>query len=198
MPHIWDASQNDRKSKGYLSKIPAASLQCKITPRRFCQTLSVNANPQDLFDQPLLLDMIFLGTPQLCGGVHIFFTKCPLRNTLMTRHWLEGARRQRWVGLTRRRQPEARIDLFLCCRRRSGILCNWSQFSHCIQAQSSLPIIVRFSKPLPKEERKKSGGEPVYLPMEFFSTFCKFSSLQKRKVSITLFEGLYFTMAQLT
>ena len=26
-----------------------------------------------MFDQPLLLDMIFLGTPQLCGGVDILF-----------------------------------------------------------------------------------------------------------------------------
>ena len=41
--------------------------------RQFCQTLSVNADPQDLSDQPLLLDMIFLGTPQLRGGVNIFF-----------------------------------------------------------------------------------------------------------------------------
>ena len=75
--HIWDASQNDRKSKGYLSKIPADHcFQCKIPPpipppRRFRQTFSVNANPLDLFDQPLLLDMIFLGTPQLCGGLDI-------------------------------------------------------------------------------------------------------------------------------
>ena len=37
------------------------------------QTLSANANPLDLFDQPLLLDMIFLGTPQLCGGAYIYF-----------------------------------------------------------------------------------------------------------------------------
>ena len=37
------------------------------------QTLSANANPLDLFDQPLLLDMILLGTPQLCGGVYILF-----------------------------------------------------------------------------------------------------------------------------
>ena len=29
----------------------------------------------DLFYQPLLLDMIFLGTPKLCGGVDIFFFK---------------------------------------------------------------------------------------------------------------------------
>ena len=50
----------------------------------FIKILSVNADPQDLSDQPLLLDMIFLGTPQLRGGVNIFFfTKCPLRNTLM-------------------------------------------------------------------------------------------------------------------
>ena len=26
-----------------------------------------------MFDQPLLLDMNFLGTPQLCGGVYILF-----------------------------------------------------------------------------------------------------------------------------
>ena len=37
------------------------------------QTLSVNGDPLDLFDQPLLLDMIFLGAPQLCGGVYILF-----------------------------------------------------------------------------------------------------------------------------
>mgnify|MGYP007022690662 CR=1 FL=1 len=37
------------------------------------QTLSVNANPLDLFDQSLLLDMIILGTHQLRGGVNIFF-----------------------------------------------------------------------------------------------------------------------------
>ena len=28
---------------------------------------------RDLFDQSLLLDMIILGTHQLCGGVNIFF-----------------------------------------------------------------------------------------------------------------------------
>ena len=41
--------------------------------RQFCHTLSVNADPLDLSDQPLLLDMIFLGTPQLRGGLNIFF-----------------------------------------------------------------------------------------------------------------------------
>ena len=46
---------------------------CDSYRRQFCQTLSVNADPLDLFDQSLLLDMIFLGTPQLRGGVNIFF-----------------------------------------------------------------------------------------------------------------------------
>ena len=46
--------------------------------RRFHQTLSVNADPQDLSDQPLLLDMIFLGTPQLRGGVNLFFLQSVL------------------------------------------------------------------------------------------------------------------------
>ena len=46
---------------------------CDSYRRQFCQTLSVNANPLDLFDQSLLLDMIHLGTPQLRGGVNIFF-----------------------------------------------------------------------------------------------------------------------------
>ena len=39
--------------------------QCEIM-----QIRSVNGNLLDLFDQSLLLDMIFLGTPQLCGGVY--------------------------------------------------------------------------------------------------------------------------------
>ena len=61
--------------------LPIKDLDSNI---QFCQTLSVNADPLDLFDQSLLLDMIFLGTPQLRGGVNIFFfTKCPLRNTLV-------------------------------------------------------------------------------------------------------------------
>ena len=47
---------------------PSENLHCKND-----QTLSVNGDPLDLFDQPLLLDMIFLGTPQLCGGVYILF-----------------------------------------------------------------------------------------------------------------------------
>ena len=47
---------------------PSDNLQCKND-----QTLSVDANPLDLFDQSLLLDMIILGTHQLCGGVNIFF-----------------------------------------------------------------------------------------------------------------------------
>ena len=47
---------------------PSENLHCKND-----QILSVNGDPLDLFDQPLLLDMIFLGAPQLCGGVYILF-----------------------------------------------------------------------------------------------------------------------------
>ena len=39
----------------------------------FCQTLSVERDLLDLFVQPLLLDMIFLGTHQLRGGVYVLF-----------------------------------------------------------------------------------------------------------------------------
>ena len=49
-------------------KGPSENLQCKND-----QSLSVDANPLDLFDQSLLLDMIILGTHQLRGGVNIFF-----------------------------------------------------------------------------------------------------------------------------
>ena len=50
----------------------------------FCQTSSVFSDPLDLLDHPLLLDIFFLGAPQLRAGVGFyFFTKCPLRNTLM-------------------------------------------------------------------------------------------------------------------
>ena len=45
---------------------PSENLQCKNG-----QTLSVDANPLDLFGQSLLLDMIILGTHQLCCGVNI-------------------------------------------------------------------------------------------------------------------------------
>ena len=41
--------------------------------RRFCQTLSHFANPLDLCDQHFLLDMNFLGTPQLRAGVDVLF-----------------------------------------------------------------------------------------------------------------------------
>ena len=36
----------------------------------FCQTLSARGDPLDLFDQALLLDMIYIGTHQLPGGVY--------------------------------------------------------------------------------------------------------------------------------
>ena len=50
----------------------------------FCQTSSVFSDPLDLLDHPLLLDIFFRGAPQLRAGVGFyFFTKCPLRNTLV-------------------------------------------------------------------------------------------------------------------
>ena len=45
--------------------------------RRFCQTLSHFANPLDLYDQHFLLDMNFLGTPQLRAGVNVSFLSDP-------------------------------------------------------------------------------------------------------------------------
>ena len=39
----------------------------------FCQTLSVKRDHLDLFFWALLLDMTFLGTHQLRGGVYIYF-----------------------------------------------------------------------------------------------------------------------------
>ena len=53
-------------------KGPSENLQCKNF-----QSLSVDANPLDLFDQSLLLDMIILGTHQLCGRVNILFLSDP-------------------------------------------------------------------------------------------------------------------------
>ena len=53
---------------GMAERGPSENLLCKND-----QTLSVNANPLDLFDQSLLLDMIILDTHQLRSGVNIFF-----------------------------------------------------------------------------------------------------------------------------
>ena len=39
----------------------------------FFQTLSAFSNPLDLFDQSLLLDMLFLGAPQLRTGLGFLF-----------------------------------------------------------------------------------------------------------------------------
>ena len=51
----------------------------------FCQTSSVFSDPLDLLDHPLLLDIFSLGAPQLRTGLgFLFFSKCLLRNTLMT------------------------------------------------------------------------------------------------------------------
>ena len=39
----------------------------------FCQTSSVFSDPLDLLDHPLLLDIFFLGAPQLRAGVGFLF-----------------------------------------------------------------------------------------------------------------------------
>ena len=39
-----------------------------------CQTLSVFSNPLDLLDHPLLLDIFFLGAPQLRTGLGFLFS----------------------------------------------------------------------------------------------------------------------------
>ena len=45
----------------------------------FFQTLSAFGNPLDLFDQSLLLDMLFLGAPScVLGWDFYFFSKCLL------------------------------------------------------------------------------------------------------------------------
>ena len=82
-PHVADrsdASQNDHKSKGYASKNTLVIFRHRFRRRRqfrrridFSQTLSSERDLLDLFVQPLLLDMIFLGTHQLRGGVYIYF-----------------------------------------------------------------------------------------------------------------------------
>ena len=70
----------------------------------FHQTLSVNRDPLDLFVQPLLLDMIFLGTPQLRGGVHIIFfykvsfAKHSNAHTLDKVHWNATILLIHWAG----------------------------------------------------------------------------------------------------
>ena len=51
----------------------AASTFPPTTVGLFCQTLSVKRDHLDLFFWALLLDMTFLGTHQLRGGVYIYF-----------------------------------------------------------------------------------------------------------------------------
>ena len=74
--HI-DAFKNDYKSKGYHLKYQQQLLLCKIPPilqlMNFCQTSSVFSDPLDLLDHPLLLDIFFLGAPQLRAGVGFLF-----------------------------------------------------------------------------------------------------------------------------
>ena len=73
VPHRSDAFQNEHKSKGYHLKYQQQLLLCKIPPilqlMNFCQTSSVFSDPLDLLDHPLLLDIFFLGAPQLRAGV---------------------------------------------------------------------------------------------------------------------------------
>ena len=54
---------------------PPKEFREKMIPLRcnFFQTLSVFSNPLDLFDQSLLLDMLFLGAPQLRTGLGFLF-----------------------------------------------------------------------------------------------------------------------------
>ena len=77
VPHRSDAFQNDHKSKGYHLKYQQQLLLCKIPPilqlMNFCQTSSVFSDPLDLLDHPLLLDIFFLGAPQLRAGVGFLF-----------------------------------------------------------------------------------------------------------------------------
>ena len=50
--------------EGLLNALPMMS---------FCQTSSVFSDPLDLLDHPLLLDIFFLGAPQLRAGVGFLF-----------------------------------------------------------------------------------------------------------------------------
>ena len=81
---IWKQLQDQRLS----FIIPTAALAMQnsadSSTDEFCQTSSVFSDPLDLLDHPLLLDIFFRGAPQLRAGVGFyFFTKCPLRNTLV-------------------------------------------------------------------------------------------------------------------
>ena len=77
VPYRSDAFQNDHKSNGYHLKYQQQLLLCKIPPilqlMNFCQTSSVFSDPLDLLDHPLLLDIFFLGAPQLRAGVGFLF-----------------------------------------------------------------------------------------------------------------------------
>ena len=77
VPHRSDAFQNEHKSKGYHLKYQQQLLLYKIPPilqlMNFCQTSSVFSDPLDLLDHPLLLDIFFLGAPQLRAGVGFLF-----------------------------------------------------------------------------------------------------------------------------
>ena len=57
-----------------LYEIPPISRPSPTSQRRkFFQTSSVFSNPLDLLDHPLLLDIFFLGAPQLRTGLGFLF-----------------------------------------------------------------------------------------------------------------------------
>ena len=51
----------------------AAAANFAVAAKNFFQTLSAFSNPLDLFDQSLLLDILFLGAPQLRTGLGFLF-----------------------------------------------------------------------------------------------------------------------------
>ena len=77
VPYRSDAFKNDHKSNGNHLKYQQQLLLCKIPPilqlMNFCKTSSVFSDPLDLLDHPLLLDIFFLGAPQLRAGVGFLF-----------------------------------------------------------------------------------------------------------------------------
>ena len=109
VPYRSDAFQNDHKSNGYHLKYQQQLLLCKIPPilqlMNFCQTSSVFSDPLDLIDHTLLLDIFFLGAPQLRAGVgflifyKVSFEKHPsVHATMSKKHSLKtkGSTKNNW------------------------------------------------------------------------------------------------------
>ena len=72
-----DKESGEFDFKVFLSKrpevYPSWDESDDVSAADFFQTLSAFSNPQDLFDQSLLLDMLFLGAPQLRTGLGFLF-----------------------------------------------------------------------------------------------------------------------------